>query len=128
MSGTEESREPQWRATLREDDGNTIVSFTFEGERGHVQMDAPAGDLDLGGLDVAQAAALRRKAQSCIISWKDDAGHTRTVIARVVGASSIQFSTPKGRPLGRAKSYHKPIGDQDPGSLKEDARGVWADD
>ena len=62
----------QWKATLRRD----AVSFSFEGERGHIQMDAPDGNLDLdpGDLDDALAAQLRRRAKSCTISWTDDAG------------------------------------------------------
>ncbi len=62
---------PQWKATLREDsDGNTIVRFSLEGDLGHIEMDAPAGDLDPGDLDGALADQVRRRAKSCIISWR----------------------------------------------------------
>ena len=45
----------QWKATLGEDSyGNRIVSFSFEGDRGHIQMDAPAGELDARNLDDSQ--------------------------------------------------------------------------
>ncbi len=54
--GSPMTDQPQWKATLGEDsDGNTIVRFSFEGDRGHIQMEAPAGDLDPGDLDGALA-------------------------------------------------------------------------
>ena len=42
----------QWKTTRRNDSGgSTIVGFSLEGERGHIQMDAPAGSLDPGDFD-----------------------------------------------------------------------------
>ena len=120
---------PQWKATLRKDsDGNTIVSFSFEGEHGHIQMDAPAGNLDLdpGDLDDALAAQLRRRTKSCTISWRDDAGLNRTVEVRV-SAGRVLASKRDGAVLGLSdERVHGEIGDQDPESLISYVRSlVW---
>ena len=71
----------QWKTTRRNDSGgSTIVGFSHEGERGHIQMDAPAGSLDPGDFDDDQLDRLRSCAKSCTISWMDDAGaHLRFV-------------------------------------------------
>ena len=104
----------QWKATLREDsDGNTIISFSLEGEHGHIQMDAPAGDLDPGDLDDAMAAQMRRRAKSCVISWRDDAGIDRAVEARVVSRSILVYKL-TGAMLALGDRVEGGIGDQDP--------------
>ena len=110
--------QPQWKFTLREDsDGSKIVGFSLEGERGHIQMDAPAGDLDLnpGDLDYfVLAAQLRRRAKSCIISWRNRAGLDRTVEVRVVGGL-VLVSNRDGDVLALGdERVHGEIGDQDP--------------
>ncbi len=108
---------PQWKATLRKDsDGTTTVNFIFDGELGHIQMDAPAGDLDLdpGDLDDALAAELlRRRAKSCIISWRDGAGLDGAVELRVVGGR-LQVSDLHGTVLAVGDRVQGEIGDQDP--------------
>ncbi len=102
--------QPQWKATLRKD----TVSFSFDGERGHIQVDAPAGDLDPGDLDGALADQVRRRANSCIISWRDDAGLDGAVELRVVGGR-LQVSDLHGTVLGLSdERVHGEIGDQDP--------------
>ncbi len=114
----------QWKATLRRD----AVSFSFEGERGHIQMDAPAGTLDLdpGDLDDALADQVRRRAKSCTISWRDDAGLNRTVEVRV-SAGRVLASKRDGAVLGLSdERVHGEIGDQDPESLISYVRSlVW---
>ncbi len=118
---------PQWKATLRKDsDGNTIVSFSFEGERGHIQMDAPAGNLELdpGDLDGALADQVRRRAKSCIISWRDDAARNRTVEVRVSGGR-VLASKRDGAVLGISdERVHGEIGDQDPEWLISHVRSL----
>ena len=115
---------PRWKATLRKD----AVSFSFEGERGHIQMDAPPGNLDLdpGDLDDALAAQLRQRAKSCTISWTDDAGLSRTVEVRVSGGC-VLVSKRDGAVLGISdERVHGEIGDQDPESLISYVRSlVW---
>ncbi len=109
----------QWKATLREDsDGNTIVRFSLEGDRGHIQMEAPAGDLDLdpGDLDGALADQVRRRAKSCIISWRDGAGLDRAVEVRVL-FGMILVSKLDGAPLAQGDRVQGEIGDQNPGWL-----------
>ncbi len=99
---------PQWKATLREDsDGNTIVSFSFEGERGHIQMDA--GKVDPRNLDNKQLDRLRRRAKSCIISW----GLDRAVEVRVVARSILVYKL-NGDALALGDRVEGRIGDQDP--------------
>ncbi len=102
--------QPQWKATLRKD----AVSFSLEGERGHIQMDAPAGNLDLdpGDLDDALADQLRRRARSCTISWRDDAGLDRTVEVRVAGGR-IMVHKLDGAVLALGERIEGRIGDQD---------------
>ncbi len=113
-----------WKATLRRD----AVSFSFEGERGHIQMDAPAGNLDLDprDLDDALAAQIQRRAKSCTISWTDDAGLNRTVEVRVSGGC-VLVSKRDGAVLGISdERVHGEIGDQDPESLISYVRSlVW---
>ena len=107
------NEQSQWKATLRKD----TVSFSFEGERGHIQMDAPAGNLELdqGDLDGALAAQLRQRANSCTISWRDDAGLNRTVEVRVSGGRLLISSRDGGAMLGLSdERVHGEIGDQDP--------------
>ena len=91
-------------------------------------MDAPAGNLDLdpGDLDDALAAQLRRRAKSCTISWRDDAGLNRTVEARVSGGC-VLVSKRDGAVLGLSdERVHGDIGDQDPESLISYVRSlVW---
>ncbi len=115
---------PRWKATLRKD----AVSFSFEGERGHIQMDAPAGNLELdpGDLDDALADELRRPAESCTISWRDDAGFDRTVEARV-SAGRVLVTKRDGAELGLSdERVQGEIGDQDPESLISYVRSlVW---
>ena len=115
---------PQWKTTLRKD----AVSFSFEGERGHIQMDAPAGHLDLdpGDLHDALADQVRRRAKSCTISWRDDAGLNRTVEVRV-SAGRVLASKRDGAVLGLSdERVHGEIGDQDPESLISYVRSlVW---
>ena len=112
--------QPQWKATLRKDaEGNTIVSFSLEGEHGHIHMDAPAVNLDPGDLDEALADELRRRAKSCIISWRDDAGLDWAVEARVVARSILVYKL-NGAALGEGlvvavgDRVQGEIGDQDP--------------
>ncbi len=120
----------QWKATLGEDsDGNTIVRFSLERDRGHIQMDAPAGDLDPGDLDDALAAQVRRRAKSCIISWRDDAGIDRAVEVRVVSRSILVYKL-NGAELGKGlviavgDRVQGEIGDQDPEWLISHVRGL----
>ncbi len=114
----------QWKATLRKD----AVSFSFEGERGHIQMDAPAGNLDLdpGDLDDALAAQLRRRAESCTISWMDNAGLNRTVEVQV-SAGRVLVTKRDGAVFGLSDDrVQGEIGDQDPESLISYVRSlVW---
>ncbi len=103
-----------WKATLREDaDGNTIVRFSLGGDRGHIQMDAPAGDLDSGDLDGALADQVRRRAKSCIIFWRDDAGIDRAVEVRVSGGRVLVYKL-DGAVLALGDTVQGGIGDQDP--------------
>ena len=107
---------PQWKATLRkESDGNTIVAFSLEGDRGRIQMEALAGKLDLApeDLDFAIAAELRRRAKSCVISWRDDAGVEKAVEVQVVGGR-ITVSDLHGTVLALGDRVEGGIGDQDP--------------
>ncbi len=112
---------PRWKATLRKD----AVSFSFEGERGHIQMDAPAGNLDLdpGDLHDALADQVRRRAKSCTISWRDDAGIDRAVEVRVV-ARSILVSKLNGAKLALGDRVQGGIGDQDPEWLISHVRSL----
>ncbi len=111
--------QPQWKATLRKDaDGNTIVSFSFEGERGHIQMDAP-GDLDPGNLDGALADQVRRRAKSCIISW----GLDRAVEVRVVSRSILVYKL-NGAMLALGDRVEEGIGEQDPEWLISHVRSL----
>ncbi len=116
----------QWKATLRKDsDGNTIVRFSFEGDRGHIQMDAPAGNLDLDPGDDALADQLRRRAKSCIISWRDDAGLNRTVEARVSAGRIMVFKVNGNGPvLAVGDKVQGGIGDQDPVRLISHVRSI----
>ncbi len=115
---------PQWKATLREDsDGNTIVRFSLEGDRGHIQMDAPAGDLDSGDLDGALADQVRRRAKSCVISWRDDAGFDRAVDVRVMSRSILVYKL-IGDVLALGDRVQGEIGDQDPEWLISHVRSL----
>ena len=104
----------QWKATLRKDsDGATNVNFIFDGEHGHIQMDVPAGDLDMQNIDAAHIDELRRQYDgSCIISWPEDTGPDRTV---QVGVSSgrILVSKLNGFMIALGDSFQRPIGDLD---------------
>ncbi len=117
---------PQWKATLREDShGNRIVRFSLEGDRGHIRMEAPAGNLDQGDLDDALAAEIRRRAKSCTISWKDDAGLDRVVEVRVSGGR-IMVHKLDGAVLALGERVQGEIGDQGPESLISYVRSlVW---
>ncbi len=113
---------PQWKVTLREDsDGNTIVGYSFEGDRGHVQMEAPAGNLDPG--DLADALEIRRRAKSCIISWRDDAGIEGTVEVRVVSRSILVYEL-TGAMLALGDRVEGGVGDQDPEWLISHVRSL----
>ena len=117
----------QWKTTLRKDSGgSTIVGFSREGERGHIQMDAPAGSLDPVDIDDDQLDRIRSRAKSCIISWRDDAGLNRTVEVRVSGGM-VLVSKRDGAVLGISdERVHGEIGDQDPESLISYVRSlVW---
>ncbi len=106
--------QPQWKATLREDsDGDTIVGFTLEGERGHIQMESPAGDLDPGDIDDALADEIRRRAKSCVISWRDNAGFDKAVEVRVVSRSILVYKL-TGAMLALGDRVEGGVGDQDP--------------
>ncbi len=116
--------QPQWKATLGEDsDGNTIVRFSFEGDRGHIQMEAPAGDLDPGDLDGALADQIRRRVKSCVISWKDDAGFERAVEVRVVSRSILVYKL-NGDVLALGDRVEGGIGDQEPEWLISHVRSL----
>ncbi len=122
--------QPQWKATLGEDsDGNTIVRFSFEGEHGDIQMDAPAGDLDPGDLDGALADQVRRRAKSCVISWRDDGGIDWAVEARVVARCILVYKL-NGAELGKGlvvavgARVQGEIGDQDPEWLISHVRSL----
>ncbi len=115
---------PQWKATLREDsDGSKIVGFSLEGELGHIQMEAPAGDLASGDLDDALAAQIRRRAKSCVISWRDDAGIDRAVEVRVVSRSILVYKL-TGAMLALGDRVQGEIGDQDPEWLISHVRSL----
>ncbi len=102
---------PQWKVTLGEDaDGTKIVEFSFEGERGHIQMDA--GEVDPGDLDDALADQLRRRVKSCIISWKDDIGFDMAVEVRVVAGTILVYKQ-NGIFLALGEKVQGGIGDQD---------------
>ncbi len=114
--------QPQWKATLRKDSGgSTIVGFSFEGERGHIQMEAPAGNLDPGDLD--DALEIRRRAKSCVISWKDDAGFDRAVKVRVMSRSILVYKL-IGDVLALGDRVQGEIGDQDPEWLISHVRSL----
>ncbi len=115
----------QWKATLREDsDGTKIVRFSFEGDRGHIQMDAPAGELDVRDLDDNQVdRLLRSRAKSCIISWRDDAGLDGALEVRVV-AGRIQVYKLNGAKLALGDTVQGEIGDQDPEWLISHVRSL----
>ncbi len=118
--------QPQWKATLRKDSvGSTIVGFSFEGERGHIQMEAPAGNLDLdpGDLDDALTAEIRRRAKSCVISWRDDAGFDRAVDVRVMSRSILVYKL-IGDVLALGDRVEGRIGDQDPEWLISHVRSL----
>ncbi len=117
----------QWKTTLRKDSvGSTIVGFSFEGERGHIQMDAPAGSLDPGNLDNNELDRLRRsRAKSCVISWMDDAGRDRVVEARVVAGRIMVFKVNGNGPvLAVGMKVQGGIGDQDPVRLISHVRSL----
>ncbi len=118
----------QWKTRLRKDSGgSTIVGFSIEGERGHIQMDAPAGNLDLdpGDLDGALADQLRRRAKSCTISWRDDAGLNRTVEVRVSAGRIMVFKVNGNGPvLAVGMKVQGGIGDQDPVRLISHVRSL----
>ncbi len=114
MTDMEESgaKQPQWKSTVREDSyGNRIVSFFFEGERGDIQMDAPAGEFR------------RRYAKSGIISWHEDAGPDRAVEVRVL-FGMILVSKLDGAPLAQGDRVQGEIGDQNPGWLISHVRSL----
>ncbi len=117
----------QWKTTLRKDSGgSTIVGFSLEGERGHIQMDAPAGNLEPGDLDDIQLDRLRRsRAKSCVISWMDDAARDRVVEARVVATRIMVFKVNGNGPvLALGMKVQGGIGDQDPEWLISHVRGL----
>ncbi len=120
---------PHWKATLRGDaDGNTIVGFSLEGDRGHIEMDAPAGNLNLdpGDIDDVLAADLRRRANSCIIFWRDDAGIDRAVEARVLAGKILVTKLDETVLALGDERVHGEIGDQDPEWLISYVRSlVW---
>ena len=105
---------PQWRFELRKDsDGTMTAHFNFDGERGHIQMEASAGDLDLRNLDAAQVDELRgRYGESCIISWHEDVGPDRAVEVRV-SAGRILVSKLNGVLLVLGDRVEGGVGDQD---------------
>ncbi len=112
----------QWKATLGEDsDGNTIVSFSFEGEHGDIQMDA--GKVDPRDLDNKQLDRLRRRAKSCVISWRDDAGFDRAVEVRVMSRSILVYKL-IGDVLALGDRVQGEIGDQDPEWLISHVRSL----
>ncbi len=120
----------QWKTTLRKDSGgSTIVGFSLEGKRGHIQMDAPAEDLDPGDLDDTLADQVRRRAKSCVISWKDDAGLDWAVKVRVVARSILVYKL-NGGELGKGlvvavgDRVQGEIGDQDPEWLISHVRSL----
>ncbi len=116
---------PQWKPTLREDaDGNTIVSFSLEGEHGHIHMDAPAVNLDPGNLDEALADELRRRAKSCTISWRYQAQHRPKAVEVRVVAGSILVSKLNGAVLALGDRVQGEIGDQDPDWLISHVRSL----
>ncbi len=115
---------PQWKATLREDsDGDTIVGFSLEGERGHIQMESLAGDLDPGDIDDALADEIRRRAKSCVISWRDDAGFDRAVEVRVVAGTILVYKL-NGIFLALGDGVQGVIVDQDPEWLISHVRSL----
>ncbi len=117
----------QWKTRLRKDSrGSTIVSFSLEGKRGHIQMDAPAGNLDPGDLDDNQLDGLRRsRAKSCVISWRDDAGLDRTVEVRVVAGRIMVFKVNGNGPvLAVGMWVQGGIEDQDPVRLISHVRSL----
>ena len=113
----------QWKTTLRKDSGgSTIVGFSFEGDRGHIQMDA--GKVDPRNLDNKQLDRLRRRAKSCTISWRYQAQHRpRAVEVRVVGGN-ILVSKLNGALLAVGDRVQGEIGDQDPEWLISHVRGL----
>ncbi len=116
--------QPQWKVTLREDaDGTKIVEFSFEGERGHIQMEASAGILDPADLDDALADEIRRRAKSCVISWRDDAGFDRAMEVRVVSRSILVYKL-NGDVLALGDRVEEGIGEQDPEWLISHVRSL----
>ncbi len=115
----------QWEATLGEDSfGNRIVRFSLEGDRGHIQMDAPAGELDVRDLDDNQVdRLLRSRVKSCIISWRDRAGLDRAVEVRVAGGR-IMVHKLDGAVLALGERIEGGIGDQDGEWLISYVRGL----
>ena len=69
---------------------------------------------------------VRRRAKSCTISWRDDAGLNRTVEVRI-SAGRVLASKRDGAVLGLSdERVHGEIGDQDPESLISYVRSlVW---
>ncbi len=117
----------QWKTRLRKDSGgSTIVGFSLEEKRGHIQMDVPAGTLDPGDLDDNQLDGLRRsRAKSCVISWMDDAGRDRVVEARVVAGRIMVFKVNGNGPvLAVGMKVQGGIGDQDPVRLISHVRSL----
>ncbi len=115
----------QWKTTLRKDSvGSTIVGFSLEGELGHIHMDAPAGDLDPGDLDEALAAQIRRRAKSCVISWRYQAQHRPKAVEVRVVAGRIMVSKLTGAMLALGDRVQGGIGDQDPEWLISHVRSL----
>ena len=116
----------QWKTTRRNDSGgSTIVGFSLEGERGHIQMDAPAGSLDPGDFDDDQLDRLRSRAKSCTISWMDDAGVDWVVEVRVSAGRIMVFKVNGNGPvLAVGMKVQGGIGDQDPVRLISNVRSL----
>ena len=119
------TNQSQWEATLGEDSfGNRIVRFSLEGDRGHIQMEAPAGELDVRDLDDNQVdRLLRSRAKSCIISWRDRAGLDRAVEVRVAGGR-IMVHKLDGAVLALGERVEGGVGDQDGEWLISYVRGL----
>ncbi len=116
----------QWKTRLRKDSGgSTIVGFSLEGKRGHIQMDAPAGSLDPGDFDDDQLDRLRSRAKSCTISWMDDAGVDWVVEVRVSAGRIMVFKVNGNGPvLAVGMKVQGGIGDQDPVRLISHVRSL----
>ncbi len=116
---------PQWKVTLGEDAyGSRIVRFSLEGNRGHIQMDAPPGELNARDLDGALADQVRRRAKSCIISWRYQAQHRPRAVKVRVLAGRILVSKLNGAKLALGDTVQGGIGDQDPEWLISHVRSL----